>query len=275
MRPEASGRPAGRAFQVRPAGRSLPAAVSMFTIIPARGPDAIGQDLARRITLWLPAVGCLIAAPAAGILLGVEAGGASGPRRLLAATLAIAVLAVLTGGLHLDGLADTADGLGSRRPAAQSLEIMRRSDTGPMGVAALAFSLLAQITALATVAPGWQSAATLITAVVTSRVVVLLASGAPAARSEGFGALIAGTTGRGARWLAGAALLAGVGATGAAAGGLPLASRGLAAVACGFLAGAGVRWLACRRLGGMTGDVYGAQIEVCVATVLLVAALTA
>lgn len=259
--------------QVRTAGRSFPAAVSMFTIIPVRGPEVIGQDLARHLILWLPAVGCLVAAPAAGIVLGVDAGGAGVLRRLLGGTLAIAALGVLTGGLHLDGLADTADGLGSRKPARQALDLMRRPDTGPMGVAALVFSLLVQATALATLAPGWLAAAALIAAVLTSRVAVLLASGAPAARHEGFGALIAGTTSRGTRWLAAALLLAAAGAAGAAGGGTMLAVRALAAVACGLLAGAGVRWLACRRLGGMTGDVNGALIEVSTAVVLLVAAL--
>ncbi len=259
---------------MRTPGRSWRAAVSTFTILPARGPEAIGPDLARRIALWLPAVGCLLAVPAAGIVLGVEAGGGSVPRRLLGATLAIAALGVLTGALHLDGLADTADGLGSRKPAGHALDVMRRSDTGPMGVAALVLTLLVQVTALAALAPAWLAAAALVTAAITSRVAVLLATGAPAARNEGFGALIAGTAGPATRWLAGALLLAAAGTAGAAAGGLALAIRGLATVACGLAAAAALRWLACRRLGGMTGDVYGALIELSTATVLLVAALS-
>ena len=262
------------ATQRRVPARSWRAAVSTFTILPAGGPETIGPELARRIAYWLPAVGCLLALPAAGIVLGVEAVDTV-PRRLLAATLAIAALGLLSGGLHLDGLADTADGLGSRRPAGQALEVMRRSDTGPMGVAALMFIVLVQITALAAVTPAWLSAAALITGVVTSRVAVLLASGAPAARSDGFGALLTGTTTRRVRRLACAALLAVVGAVGVAVGGLTLASRGLAAATIGLLVATGVRWLACRRLGGMTGDVYGALIEISTAAVLLVAALSA
>ncbi|HEX2322862.1 MAG TPA: adenosylcobinamide-GDP ribazoletransferase [Streptosporangiaceae bacterium] len=245
----------------------------MFTIIPVTGPETIGPALARRMTYWLPVVGGLLAVPAAGIVLGVEAA-STVPRRLLAATLAIAVLGLLTGGLHLDGLADTADGLGSRRPAGQALEVMRRSDTGPMGVAALVFVVLVQIAALAAVTPRWLAAAALIAAAVTGRVGVLLASGAPAARSGGLGGLIAGTTSHRARWLESAALLAVVGAAGWAAGGVTLAVRGLTAVACGLVVAAAVRWLACRRFGGMTGDVYGALIELGTATVLLVAALS-
>jgi adenosylcobinamide-GDP ribazoletransferase len=256
----------------RAPARSWLAAVSMFTIIPVTGPETIGPALARRMTYWLPVVGGLLAVPAAGIVLGVEAAGTV-PRRLLAATLAIAVLGLLTGGLHLDGLADTADGLGSRGPVGQALDVMRRSDTGPMGVAALVFVVLVQIAALAAVTPRWLAAAALIAAVVTGRVGVLLASGAPAAHSGGLGALIAGTTSHRARWLEPAALLGVVGAAGWAAGGVTLAVRGLTAVACGLVVAAAVRWLACRRFGGMTGDVYGALIELGTATVLLVAAL--
>ncbi|HEX7993230.1 MAG TPA: adenosylcobinamide-GDP ribazoletransferase, partial [Streptosporangiaceae bacterium] len=77
-----------------------------------------------------------------------------------------------------------------------------------------------------------------------------------------------------ARWLGSAALLLAIGVAGWAAGAVMLAIRGVAAVACGLLVAAAVRWLACRRFGGMTGDVYGALIELGAATVLLVAALS-
>src|SRR5258706_7510513 len=206
------------------------AAVSMFTVIPAGGPRTIGPEAALRITMWLPAVGVMLAAPAAGIMLAVEAGGDSAPRRILGATLAIAALALLTGGLHLDGLADTADGLGSRRPAQEALDIMRRSDTGPMGVAALALTLLVQVSSLASLQPGWLSAAALFTAVTTGRVAVVLASGSPAARPGGVGALVAGTTRRGGRWGAPAPLLRILRAPGGAAGRLAPGAPGLTAV---------------------------------------------
>jgi adenosylcobinamide-GDP ribazoletransferase len=250
------------------------AAVSTFTIIPARGPTTIRPETAARIALWLPAVGCLLAVPAAGILVAVEAGGASAIRGLLGATLAVAVLALLTGGLHLDGLADTVDGLGSRRPDREALEIMRRSDIGPMGVAAIIITLLVQVTALASVRPAWLGAAALIAAAVTGRVAVLLATGSPAARPDGFGALIAGTTSRLARWAAAVTLLVTAGLAAAAAGGPDLAARALAAVTAGLVVAFGLRRIACRRLGGMTGDVFGAMIELCAAAVLLVAALS-
>ena len=249
-------------------------AVSMFTIVPVRGPETITPEIAAGITLWLPAVGCLLAVPAAGLMLAVEVGAGSAAGRLLGATLAIAALAVLTGGLHLDGLADTADGLGSRRPVQEALELMRRSDTGPMGVAALVLTLLVQVTALAAISPRWLGPAALVAAVVTGRVAVLVAASSPPARQDGFGALIAGTADRRARWTAVAVLVAITGAAGAAASGPVLAARGVVAIIAGLAAAAWLRMVACRRLGGMTCDVYGALIEISTATVLLAVAVS-
>ncbi len=261
---------------MRPAPPAAPwrAALSLFTVIPVAGPAEMRRETAARAVLWLPVLGGLLGAAAAGALLAVEAGGHSGPRRLLAATIAVAVLGVLTGGLHLDGLADTADGLGSHRPRDEALDIMRRSDIGPMGVVTLLLVVLLQVTALATVAPGLTVAVALVAAAITGRVAVILAAGSPAARPGGFGALIAGSATTRTRAAAVAALLVVVGAGGAAAGGAALAVRGLAAVVAGLIAAALLQVAASRRFGGTTGDVFGALIEVCTVTVLLVFALS-
>jgi adenosylcobinamide-GDP ribazoletransferase len=237
----------------------------------------------------------MVAAIAAGAMLAVQAGGQSEGRRLLAATLAVAILGLLTGGLHLDGLADTADGLGSRRPRREALAIMRRPDIGPMGVAALLLVILLQITALAAIPPGGLSIAALVLAAVTGRVAVVLATGpgSPSARPGGFGALITDTTAARVRVAAVAALLAAVAAAGFLLGAYPqatlplgrgagaargdgpaIAARWLVATLLSLLAAELLRRMAKRRLGGMTGDVYGAVIEVCTATVLLVLALS-
>jgi adenosylcobinamide-GDP ribazoletransferase len=251
-------------------------ALNLFTVIPAPVPGEIRKDAAARAVVWLPVVGALIAAVAASVLLGVEAGGDSAMRRLLAATLAFAILGLLTGGLHLDGLADTADGLGSRRPGGEALAIMRRSDVGPMGVAALVFVVLLQIAALAALPAGWLGAAALVLAVVTGRVGVVIAAGTStaSARPDGFGALVAASATMRVRVVVAVCLLAAVVAGGAAAGGLALAARGTGAALAGLLAADLLRRLAQRRLGGMTGDVFGAVIEVATATVLLVLALS-
>ncbi len=270
-------------------------ALSLFTVIPAGAGASIRRDTAARALPWLPVVGALIAAIAAGAMLAVQAGGQSEARRLLAATLAVAILGLLTGGLHLDGLADTADGLGSRRPSREALAIMRRPDIGPMGVAALLLVILVQITSLAAIPPGGLSVAALILAAVTGRVAVVLATGpgSPSARPGGFGALITNTTRARVRISAVAALVAAVvagalllgafprgaaplgGAGGAERGGvLAIAARWLLATLAGLLAADQLRRGARRRLGGMTGDVFGAVIELCTATVLLLLALS-
>jgi adenosylcobinamide-GDP ribazoletransferase len=276
--PQAGPAPPGRPGRPGQAGlAALRTALGLFTIFPVKAALELGRDGAARAVLWLPVTGLLLAVPAAGVLFAVQAGGHSGPRRLLAAALAVGVLALLTGGLHLDGLADTADGLGSRRPRDEALAIMRRSDIGPFGVAALLFTVLVQVTALATVAPGWPDAAALAVAAVTGRTAVVLATGpgSPPARPDGFGALVAGATTTRARVTAAAALLAVTAAAAGAAWGAYPALRAVIAVLAGLCAGELLRRLARRRLGGMTGDVFGALVEVSSAVLLLALALTA
>ncbi|REK86044.1 adenosylcobinamide-GDP ribazoletransferase, partial [Streptomyces inhibens] len=149
-----------------------------------------------RVTRWdrATARGGMLCAPLAGLVVGLcaaAAGGAllllgGGP--LLAAVGSAAVPAVLTRGLHLDGLADTADGLGSGKPAEDALRIMKQSDIGPFGVITLLFTLLAQVAALDELyAEGWAHGA-LAAAVAASvaRCALTLASraGVPAARPE-------------------------------------------------------------------------------------------
>ena len=90
-------------------------AVSLFTTIPAGVNGVLDDEVAARAILWLPAIGLLAGGAGAGVLLAAGRFNATGPGRLLGAALALAVIGILTGGLHLDGLADTADGLGSRR----------------------------------------------------------------------------------------------------------------------------------------------------------------
>jgi adenosylcobinamide-GDP ribazoletransferase len=253
--------------------RGLRTSFSLFTVLPVGGSAELAEGEAAAAVCWLPAVGLLLGGLGAGLLLAAGAGGASGPRRLLGAALAVALLAVLTGGLHLDGLADTADGLGSRRPAAQALDIMRRSDVGPMGVAALVLVLLIQVAAIAAIARTPVAAAALVLAAVTGRVAVVVATGFPAARPGGFGALVAGRTPGPARALTVAVLFGAIVLAGQLGGGWALAIRGVLAALAGLLAGAVLQFVAWRRLGGMTGDVFGAILEVAAATVLVACAL--
>jgi adenosylcobinamide-GDP ribazoletransferase len=190
--------------------------------------------------------------PAAGVGLVAEGGGRSPAHRLLAATLAVGVTAVLTGRLHLDGLADTADGLASRGSRGEALAIMRRPETGPLGVAALVFVLLVQVTALATLGPGRIGPAALLLAAVTGRVAVLLAAGpgSPAAGPEGFGALVAGTVSARVRVIAITMLLAAATPTGYLLNDAAAAARWLAAATAGLVVSGLLRSAALRRLGG-------------------------
>ena len=102
-------------------------------MLPVRPPARVDRDVAGRAMLLAPLAGALLAVLAGGALWLLDR--VASP--LLAATLAVGLLALLTRGMHLDGLADTADGLGSRRPADGALEVMRRGDVGPFGVVTL------------------------------------------------------------------------------------------------------------------------------------------
>jgi adenosylcobinamide-GDP ribazoletransferase len=118
---------------------------------------------------WAPAVGLLLGVIASAILLLADHPLGAGP--LTASGLAVGSLALLTRGLHLDGLADLADGLASGKPAPAALDIMRRSDIGPLGVVTLVLTLLLQVAALsqAESAGHGRGPTALIAAVVTGR----------------------------------------------------------------------------------------------------------
>ncbi|MFE4455533.1 adenosylcobinamide-GDP ribazoletransferase [Streptomyces sp. NPDC056796] len=217
------------------------------------------------------AVGLLAAVPGVLLLLG-----GAGP--LVAAVASAALPAALTRGLHLDGLADTADGLGSARPAEDALRIMKRSDIGPFGVVTLLFVLLAQVAALFELyGRGWADGALgTVAAAVTARLALTLASrrGVPPARPEGLGAAVAGTVPP----LGGAAVACAVVACCAAAG-APLGGYGAAlhhalAVLAGLVAAQMMLRHCVRRFGGVTGDVFGALEETAATAALLVLSLS-
>ena len=171
-------------------GDGLRLAVTLLTVVPLPGrPDesAPTRRQAGAAMAWAPVVGLA----AGGIAAGVLWVGARWAGPLLGAVLAITALAVLTGGLHLDGLADLADGLGSRRPAADALAIMKKSDIGPFGVVTLVLVLLVQVAALARAETAGRGVVAVVAAAVTARLALTLACrrGVPAARGSGLGAL--------------------------------------------------------------------------------------
>ncbi len=251
----------------------LVVALGLFTTIPMPSVDSLDARTASRAMAAFPVVGLVVGVSAGAVtwLTGWLAGG------LLAAVLGMATLAWLTGALHLDGLADTADGLGSRQPPAQALEIMRRSDIGPMGVIALLLVLMADVAALSRLSE-WQplaGALGLVAAAVLSRVSVVSATtpSTTGARPDGFGALFHGVTSRTTAllWCAAGVVLAGL------VGWFASGWRGGLAFSIVALLSLGAGWLwqrrLGRRLGGMTGDVFGSIIEVTQTVFLVGAAL--
>ena len=248
------------------------AAIGMFSVLPV--PDSYRAPSPRAV-LWLPLVGVIVAALAYIPALAVWRGGGHGSA-LLAAVLIVSCHALLTRGLHLDGLADVADGLGSGRPAGEARAIMKRSDIGPFGVAALTCVLLIQVAAVSTVlgagSIGEGFVAVLI-AVATGRVAVVNATGDRLAPGSAFGGLVAGTVGRPARLAIGGFLLLTAVAVSAT---LDASPANLGWATAGVLAGLGLasvaRRHAVRRLGGISGDVFGALNELATTFTLLVLA---
>jgi adenosylcobinamide-GDP ribazoletransferase len=249
-------------------------AVTLLTAVPLPGrrrradsPDggAVPDRRVVAIAMYLaPVVGLALGGAAAGVLIGCRAGHL-GP--LLSAVLAIAVLAALTRALHLDGLADTADGLGSRLPAAPALAVMKRSDIGPFGVVTLVLTLLVQVSALAEAERLGRGPVGIVAATVAARLAITIACrrGVRSARPSGLGALVAGTV----HPVAAAALaLAAVGAAAA------LGTIYAVAVAVGLGCSVLLTMLAVRRLGGITGDVLGAVAELAAAACLVVTAIS-
>ena len=231
-------------------------ALGTLTVLPVRAP-VVDREVAGRAMALAPLVGLLLALPAL-LLLAVLSWAEVSP--LVAAALVLGLLALLTRGLHLDGLADTADGLGSGKPPPEALEVMRRGDVGPFGVVTLVLVLALQVAALAQLVATGLGAAGIIAALVVSRLSLPLAcsDGVPAARSDGLGAVVAGTVFRGMALVA--VLLA------YAAVVVPtLVLTGTLQVATlaplGLLVGLALGWRAVRRLGGVTGDVLGAVTE--------------
>ena len=226
------------------------AALRFLTVLPApagRGLDL--GDLGRSLPFF-PVVGLVLGGLTAAA---VEAGGRVLPRPLLIC-LAVALPVLLSGGLHADGLADTADGFCSARPRERILEIMRDSRIGAMGVLALIFCLGVKASALASAPVGslWRMA--LCMPVAGRAALVFLLAFMPYVRPAG-GLGTPFTQGRhvaAAGW-AMAALIA-VAAWSASLGGLVT----VFAVVLFLLGFAG--W--CRRkIGGMTGDTLGAACE--------------
>ncbi|GAA2826235.1 adenosylcobinamide-GDP ribazoletransferase [Crossiella cryophila] len=238
-------------------------ALSWLTVLPVRT-GQVDTAVARTAIALAPFVGLLLGAAATAVLFALTWLGAPG---LLAGLLVIGLLALATRGMHLDGLADTADGLGCYGPPERALRVMRDGSAGPFAVVTLIIVLGAQAVSLSALADAGRWAAVVV-ALAAGRTAFAWCCrhGVPAARPEGLGTLVAGTqpTLVPVAWTV---LL-----TIAAAAATP-DRPWLGPI--GVLLALGVVLLLIRhvrkRFGGVTGDVLGAAAEI---TVLIVLAVT-
>jgi adenosylcobinamide-GDP ribazoletransferase len=232
-------------------------AVEFLTVVRLRPWRPVPPPALARAQAFYPLVGLALG----GVLALTDAALASSlPRGARAAAL-VAVLAVATRGLHLDGLADTFDGLLGGRDAAGRLAIMRDPRVGAFGAAAIALVLLLKWSALAELGAPLRRPGLLLFPALGRLAMVVTAAAVPYARAEGLGA--------GYHAAARGAPLVMATLTALAACSLALHPAGLvlAAVAAGVALGVGA-W-ARALLGGATGDVYGATCELAETVVLL------
>jgi adenosylcobinamide-GDP ribazoletransferase len=246
---------------VRHAGRALLVAAGFLTRLPMQRPPSLPASEFAAAAVLFPLVGAALGGVIGGIALAL----AQVLPAFLAATLAVGLELALTGALHIDGLADSADGLAGRDPE-HSLEIMRDHSLGAYGASALALDLLAKATALGALTGGAGMVLPVVAVFAVSRAAALpLAAGLPYARTgDGTGRALADRLCiRGAAGGVALAAVIAVAATGIWA---------LGTLACLALAIGTVGWLAQRRLGGVTGDVMGAVIELTATLGLIFAA---
>lgn len=218
---------------------------SFLTILPAPAVAVRPTTLAGAVALF-PLVGALAGLALGGLGLVLDHVLPRGPVAVL--LLAVGVLA--TGGLHLDGLMDTADGVFGGRSPERRLEIMRDSRVGAFGVAAGTLALLGEYAGLAELT-GQARLLALVAALAASRWGMALAIASfPAARTSGLGAAFHQAGARRLTLLAASALALGIGVGCGLLGLLALVDAALVVLAGG-------RFLVAR-LGGLTGDTYGA-----------------
>ncbi|WP_291855003.1 adenosylcobinamide-GDP ribazoletransferase [Bradyrhizobium sp.] len=227
-------------------------ALRFMTIVPVPSSDAAtAAEWLSHCVKYFPAVGICVGLVSAAVLL--LAGAIWGP--VIAALLAVATSIVVTGALHEDGLADTADGFGGGRSVEKRLAIMKDSRIGAYGALALAFGVALRVTALAEM-PLWSGAAALIAAHAAARITpafvinALPYAGDTAAMKVSF--TDAPVSANDIRF----ALIVVVGAL------VPLAFVSILSVISGLLLGAvlstAIALWARRLIDGYTGDVLGA-----------------
>ena len=226
--------------------RSFRSAVAFLTVVPVAS-DA-GQPGDRLGRAYFPAIGALLGL-VAGVCFALVAA-LTAP--LIAAVAATAVLAVLTGALHLDGVADAADGLFGGKDVAQRLALMRDPRVGSFGLVAVILVLVGDVAAMASMSPPQALVALVIAGAISRWALLLMIATLPYIREEGLGVAAAGAH-RSFDVVLGSAIAAIVG--------LLTWQSAIAAALVAVVIVLAVRAIARSRIGGATGDVYGATAE--------------
>ncbi|AZG43650.1 adenosylcobinamide-GDP ribazoletransferase [Gordonia insulae] len=241
--------------------RAVHVALSWLTVMPLPQPRAaMDREVGAAVMSAVPVVGAILGAMAAGLAAVLS------PTDLPPAMIGILVVVALalgTRGMHIDGLSDTADGLGCYGPPERVAEVMRGGPAGPFGVATVVAVMIVQTIGFGTLAAGhrWYEIGF---AVALGRIVAVIGSrrGLPAAHPEGFGALVADSQ-RTSIVVWGAVAMLGALAVGWGPDGLSVPEAIQAMIVVAAVIGAGWWFTAhcARRIGGLTGDVLGAGIE--------------
>lgn len=252
-------------------GDGLRLAWGTLTALPGPAPRRVDRPVARVAM----ASGWLVVLPVMAVVAAVGYGLAKlGLPALAAGLVVVGLVQWVTRAIHADGLADTADGLGSGRPRDQALDIMRRGDVGPMGVVALVVVLGLQAVLVGDLVSrpwGWVFAGL---ALAAGRLALAAACSTqvPSARPEGLGAAVAGSV---PTWLLTAlnlvVLVVGMVLADVFAGlGADVTRHGWAVgLLLGIVLVAVVVGAAIRKLGGITGDILGAATELMTLGLLL------
>ena len=249
--------------------RAVHVATSWLTVLPVPQPRMpMDRSVGAAVMSAVPVVGVILGGLSAAVAAGFSA--TDLPVAMIG-VLMVVVLAVSTRGMHLDGLADTADGLGCYGPPDRVAEVMRSGSTGPFGVATVVAVMAVQIVGFAALTGGhrWYEIAF---AVALGRLIAVIGCrrGLVAAHPDGFGALVAGTQRTSiAVW----SLIAVLGAIGCGftAPGFDVGAAIQAVIVTSAVLVAGWWFTAhcARRMGGINGDVLGAGIELGVSLTLV------
>ncbi|NGN91927.1 adenosylcobinamide-GDP ribazoletransferase [Nocardioides sp. KC13] len=243
-------------------------AVGTLTALPVPPPERVDRRRAAVAMTVAPLAALPLALGAGAIAL---LGQLAGLPHLVTALLAIGAVVAGNRAFHLDGLADTVDGMAASYDRERSLAVMKTGTSGPAGVTAIVLVLGLQVAALASLLDGAAiSSAVLATvAVCASRAALALCCtrGIRPAREDGLGRTFTQTLPPAVTvlvWTVGAAALAAAGAW----AGLPWWRGALAVALAGAVVGA-IVLRAVKRFGGVTGDVFGAAVEAALATILV------